>query len=385
MSTSDRLLVVAHDADRGAEQLFLVRLVAALQQQSGADVEVLLWQGGPLVGELEAVAPVRVVDDLNRWWVARLLQLVGLRSVGARLKGLRLRAWMWRAARRSTAVLAHGARAGRPFAYAVRPLPVVVHLTGDGSHWQEDAAAEDWAALLAAGRGFVVSDPAAQRRLVEDHGVADERVRLLTSVVPASLPAEPVLPRRRSLGVPEGAFLLGAAGTEDWWRAPEPIVPIVWALRRRRPDLDVHVLWACYDGDEDGLWPLRHDVRNAGLEDCFHIVASPSSLEHLELCDLVLLATRPDTFRLVGVEVALAAKPVVCFADEVVERALGPASVAVPYLDLDAFVEEVGRLLDHPETRDELGREAVVLAGRAQEAAGDAPERLREAIGELLA
>ena len=75
MSTPDRLLVVAHDADRGAEQLFLVRLVAALQAQPGTEVEVLLWQGGPLLAELQSLAPVRVVDDLNRWWLARLLQL----------------------------------------------------------------------------------------------------------------------------------------------------------------------------------------------------------------------------------------------------------------------------------------------------------------------
>lgn len=380
MSSPNHLLVVAHDADRGAEQLFLLRMVAALRDQPGWEVEVLLWQGGPLLAQLRTLAPVRVVDDLNRWWLARLLGLVGLRPLGARLKGLRLRAWMWRSARRFRVVLAHGARAGRPFAYAVRPLPVVVHLPGDGRAWE--AEGEDWDTLVGAARGVVITEDAGRRRL-EELGV-DRPVEQLPSVVPASVPASVGSHRREQLGIPTDALLVGATGTEDWWRAPEPVVPVLWSLVQRRPDLDVHVLWACYEDDEEGLWPLRHDVRNAGLEDRVHIVAAASSLELLELCDLVLLATRPDTFRVVGVEVALAAKPVICFADGVADVALGDAAVSVPYLDVEAMGDALARLVDDPDEAAARGRAAVISAGRAQEATGDAPQRLLAAVTELL-
>lgn len=381
-----RVLLVAHDADRGAEQLFLLRLARWLATQPGVEVEVLLWQGGPLLADLRSTCPVRVVDDLNRWWVARVLQLVGLRAVGARLKGLRLRAWMWRARRRSSRIFVHGASAGRVLAYAVgASLPVVAHLVDEGRPWTDLVAAEDWAALLRVSKGFVVPDEASRVVLVDDHGVDPARIRVEELFVPAVGTGGRPAGGRQALGIPEGAVVVGATGTDDWWRAPEPVVPIVWQLCRRRPDLDVHVLWTCYDDDEDALWPLRHDVANAGLADRFHVVAAPSSLAHLELSDVVLLTSRPDAFRAVSLELGLAAKPVVCFENGVTERVLGDAAVAVPYLDLEAAADAVLGLLDDEEAAAELARRAVARAGRARELAEGAPRWLLDTVDDLLA
>lgn len=383
--SSERIFLIAMDAERGAETLFLLRLLRWMRE-AGVQMEVLLWRRGPLLEEMRELCTVRVVDDLSDWWVDRFLRAVGLGVVGKRIKGQRMRWWMRRAAHQFPHALVLGVPAARALRYATKPLPAVLLLPAEERPWDERVTPEEWATILGRCAGFIVPDDSARSWLVAGQGVDAERVRVQRGFLPAiPAPGESEVKGVEELGLPEDALVVCGTGTDAWWRAPEPFVPVAWELCRRLPDANLHFVWLCHDMDEDALWPLRHDIANAGLQDRFHIVPATVLMDQFEASDLVLLTGRPDTFRLISAELRLSARPVVCFANGLTEVELGDAAVSVPYLDIEAAADAAAHLLSDPDAARELMARAVEQAGRTHELATDLPRWLLDSTAELLA
>lgn len=374
------LLLVAHDAGRGELPLFVLRLVRWLGQHDH-DVRVLLWRGGPLLAELRTLARVELVDDLNRWWLARLLQVVGLRAVAARAKGLRLRLSLRRLARGRT-VLVVGAEAGRALGYLGGGGTVVTSLPG-GRPSLDALAPADRGVLLARSGGVLVGDEAAAAALAARSEVPEDRIRVVPPFMPLPAPSASPDGARRRLGIPDDAIVVAGIGTDDWWRAPDPFVVVAWQLCQRRPDLPLHFLWVCADDDEAALWPLRHDVDNAGLADRFHLGTDPPAADDLVAAALVVVSTREESVRQVALDVVLAARPVVVSATEEAAAALGAGALVVPPLDLEGTVDAVVGLLDDPGRAGALADAARQHLGWARDAAEAAPQALLDAVDDL--
>ncbi|MEL7209915.1 MAG: glycosyltransferase, partial [Actinomycetota bacterium] len=261
-----RVFVVAEDAGRGEAQFFLLHLLRHLDAE-GADVDLFVWSGGGLLDEYAKVARVRDLDDLNRWLVARFCERLRLRRVGQALKGLRLRWWLRGTTGADVGYLS-GAEAARicGFLPADGP-PLVTHL--HGTRGLQDLAPGDRAVVLDRTGRFVASSEEAHDDLVTGHDVPAERVQrqdylLLVDALALSSDDPPT---RAGLGIPDEAVVVAGAGTPDWWATPDPFVLMAWDVARRVDGVDPWFLWIGPDSGERELWPLRHDLRNAGIED----------------------------------------------------------------------------------------------------------------------
>ena len=115
------VLAAAAGVSRATRALFDV--VRGLDT-AGISTEVVLLRHGARLEELRALCPVKVVDDLTRSPVDRLLRLVRLGLVGGAIKGRVVRRWL-RASRRPNTV---GVVCGLAAARLVRTtLHEVVH------------------------------------------------------------------------------------------------------------------------------------------------------------------------------------------------------------------------------------------------------------------
>ena len=372
-STPERVFLVALDAERGSDSYVLLSVLGWLRD-AGIETELLLWRHGPLLDEMRTLCRVRVVDDLTRSPVDRLLRMVGLSMIANRVTGARLRRWLWEANRRYPSIWVRGLPAAR----IVRSMPldarVVVQLDDGDPMGAERLGERDWALVLARVAGFLVPTDGGRDALVAE-GVAVERIRVQAELgslrarsvdesAPARAAAEPLIAeearrRRAELGVPADAVLIGSTGTHDWWKAPEPIVAFAWALRRRLGERGVHFVWLCHDLDDaDGLWPLYHDIENAGLSEVFHVAEADTLFSQFALCDLVVLAGRPDAFAMIRSELAMWARPVVCYRNGVTEATLGEGALPVEYLDVEGLAEAVAEVLDDPDRLASLAAHA---------------------------
>ena len=372
-TTPTHVFLVALDAERGSDSYVLLSVLGALRD-AGIETELLLWRHGPLLDEMRGLCRVRVVDDLTRSPVDRVLRMVGLSMIANRVTGARLRRWLWQATRRYPSIWVRGLPAARIVRSTPLDARVVVQLDDADPVGAEPLGDRDWGLVLARVAGFVVPTEAGRTALVAE-GVGTERIRVqaelgplralsVDEAAPARAAAEPLIAeerrrRRAELDVPEDAVLIGSTGTHDLWKAPEPIVAFAWALRRRLGDRPVHFLWLCHDLDDaDGLWPLRHDIENAGLSEVFHVAEADTLFSQFALCDLLVLSGRPDAFAMIRAELAMWARPVVCYRNGVTEAALGAGALAVDYLDVEGLAAAVADVLDDPERLAELARQA---------------------------
>lgn len=330
------LLVVSQDAARGRDQVRLAQVLRYLADR-GTSVELFLWEGGPLLDDLAASCrAVHVVEEMHGWRPARILQAAGRHRAADRLKGLRLRAHLRRRSRRLPVVYLHGAVAGRMLGYLDGARPVVAHLH-DLAEGPDPLAglleAPDAELLLARIDAAVVPSPSLEPVVAQQAGLAPERVRVRREYGDTSV-------GRDQLGVPPDAAVVVAAGTEDWWRAPDPIVPIVWQVARRA-ETDVRLVWCCRHDEPEALWPLRHDLAAAGLEHRAQILPTAAAVDVLVLADVVLAVGRRGDLVPLADDLRFAGRPVVASDESGLAERLPGQAVEVPYLDLAAAVDAV--------------------------------------------
>lgn len=372
-----RLVVVAEDAARTEDRFFLLYLLRWAARNRELDIDLFLWHGGPLLERFAEVSDVHDLDDLNRWRLARLLERLRLRRLGQAVKGLRLRSWL-RVTRRADAVYVVGGEAARIVGYLPRhTAPLALHLL-DAPAFPNGLSESDRQAVLGrAGMVLVGSEAVADELAAQ--GDVDEAVVARHDhaiVVDADVLTSDRPPTRASLGIPADAVVVAATGTADWWAAPDPFVLMAWEVRRRVPDLDPWFLWLAPAADDRELWPLRHDLANAGVGDRVVIVTHEAAVDLLDMADVFVLATREDTHRSLTLEAAVRAVPVVRTDNGLVEELPGDVGVVVAALDLPALADAVADLVRDPERRRSTGEAQVSAATRVHDTDVGAPDLL---------
>ena len=356
-----RIVFVTRDGAVGGGQVFLLYLLRWLRLQTEVETEVLSWHDGPLLDQFAELAPVRVLDELNAWRPARVAEVLGLRRLTSLLKSTRLRWWVLQ--RRSTDLLyVNGLEAARILGFVVGPGPrSVVHVHDIGELEGDRVSASDRALIAARASVFVAASDEIAEALHRDLGIPRLRIVRHDYVIAAGVESPLVSlhpPTRDELGIAADEFVVGATGPADWWAEPEQFVLLAWGLRRRLPGRRLRFLWIAEDPDDRVLWPFRHDLRNAGVDDCTTIVSGPKPFDFLDAMDVLVLSTRHEPADLLVFEAVGAGTAVVRTDNILRETPAGATALAVPYLDVDALVEAVAGL-----ATDEGARLALVEQG----------------------
>lgn len=321
---------------------------------------MLTWEPGPITEDLRTCATVQVLAELNTWRPARAAEVLRLQRLAQALKGLRLRWWLLR--RRDVDVMyINGADSARILGFETRSgPPVVVHV-----HRMHELAAlsTDDRTLVArrAARVLVSEEPIAEV-VAQDLGVPGWKIRRHDYLVVGAgqLPASDLPPTRSDLGFADGDVVIGGTGTTDWWAAPDQFVLLAWELRRRRPGLALRFLWIAGTADERTVWPLHHDLANAGVADVTIVSTDDRPLDLLGLMDVLVLSTREPGHELLTLEAASRDIPVV-LTDNLATEVLGDElAEIVAYLDVDQLAEATLALVG-----DTAERAARVTRARA--------------------
>lgn len=373
-----RVVVVTNDGHLGDARVFLLYLVRWLRDNVAGGIDVLAWEGGPALDRLRYAADVQVLDELNQWRPARVFEVFGVRRVAQVLKGARLRWWLLRR-RRAELLYVNGLDAARILAFLPRwPMRVVVHV-----HAMADVEAPTSSADREAVRRrtdvFVaaseeIADALADGWAIPRPGIVVHEYFVAGDDGPLTSPDPP---SRADLGLADDDVVVGATGSPDWWARPEQFVLLAWELLRRRPDLPWRYLWIAEDPDERVLWPLRHDLRNAGVEARTVVWSGATPLDLLASMDVLTISTRDEPQELLLFEAAGAALPVVA-TDNLTGAIPGATAEVVPYLDVAAMADRVVELVTDERRRSAVVTRAQITARRHHDVSVGAPELLRQ-------
>jgi glycosyltransferase involved in cell wall biosynthesis len=139
-------------------------------------------------------------------------------------------------------------------------------------------------------------------------------------------------------------------------------------------------LWIAGDDDAKKLWPLHHDLANAGVDDVTVVGTGRRPLDYVGVMDVLVLATRVESQELIALEAAASDVVVVATDNLVRTGAIADLAVVVPYLDGAALVEAILAVMEDPRAREGQTSAARAVAHRHHDVSVGGP-----ALLELLA
>lgn len=339
-----RLLVASHDASRTGAPLLLLTFLRWVRRETDAEVQLVLWRGGPLVPAFADVAEVTVLHPPpGERSVAETVELglekVGLSGMARRLTAVRARARLrihphdvlYLNGAGSALVLPHLA-AGAPSLAHVHELTrgLTFSLRGPGRE-----------RFLGADRVVAVAQVVAEM-LARDWGVDSERIMVLSGCVPDRVGTR----HGGETVMPDGQPLVASVGAGSWRKGVDLFLQVAAGVREKVGE-DVRFAWI---GPLDDEGAVRSSAEALGLPD---VLSLPGTVEDpstwFSAMTVFCSTAREDPFPLVALEAGEAGVPVVAFDSGGVTELLadgcgtvvGPEAVA-------AMVDAVAAHLEDP-------------------------------------
>jgi len=204
----------------------------------------------------------------------------------------------------------------------------------------------------------IVAVSASEAQLLHRRSIAPlERISVIPNGIEREIPASErvEIDLRATLGIPDGAPLVGTIARLVHQKAPERFVRIAATVGRAHPDAHFVLI-----GDGPLRRVVEQEIEESGLGDRFHLVDElPGAASVLDQFDVFVLASRFEGAPYAPLEAMRVATPVV-LSDVVgnrdaVEHAVSGYLVAEH--DTDAMARWVVRLLDEDDLRRLVGNE----------------------------
>jgi glycosyltransferase involved in cell wall biosynthesis len=371
-----RILVLGHDAFPAGAQLALLHLLRAVRTSGGAEVTVLLNEGGDLLSEYAEVAPTSLwhggragtrrpspAQAVRRRLDAAIPELYWILRRPAR------RRLLTRLTASGFDLIHANSVASLPLVQTLGPtlrLPVVCHVHELEMSIRRFCGVERFSRFQRHVAGYIAASEAVRANRLANHGVSGDRIDTIHESIPIT-PDRDGRDRqtagelRRQLGIAEDALVVGGSGTLDWRKAPDIFLMTAAAVARSLAGTPVHFIWVGGKPEGREIEQLRHDTGALGLQGRVHFVgrqARPGT--YFQLFDVFFLSSREDPFPLVCLEVAALAIPIVCFAGAggTPEFVRDDAGAVAPYLDVRMAADRITGLLASGEQRLAMGRRA---------------------------
>lgn len=346
-----------------------------LLREQGVQMHLLLGEGGPLLAEYQALAPVtiwpvepthvagpladKVLGKLGMWESrhrkqretrqADIRQQLGLDSVDL--------------------VLVNTVTSGHWFGQLNLPktTPVVTFVHELAMSVRMYTRPDELRYLLDHTTHMLAVSKATAAYYVESHGFDPSKITLFTLIDTPTLQQNVAKVQQadrnvgatlmRQLGIPPDAVVVGGCGNAEWRKGNDLFVTLARLVTNLAPAAPIYFVWVGMPKGSyrDDLWL---DVQKAWLTERVHFLEpTPDVLHYMSRFSMFALTSREDPYPLVVLEAGLCGVPVVCFAGaggspELVEADGG---VVVPYLHLDGMAQAIVTLANDPVKMKQLG------------------------------
>lgn len=362
------MLFVSHDATRTGAPVLLLHFLRWLRAHTSIDFEVVLRRDGELSTEFAALAPVWQSEARTGRLAHRAMGIARRLGVNASLDDTHTRRLVRQMSHRNFGVVYSNTFTNGAFVSRLASLdcPVITHVHELESNLLRPGE-ENLRLVKEHTSRYIACAEAVKSNLVARHGIERDRIDVVHGFVATrALTAEQQVRARArvraELSIPEGACVVGAAGTPNWEKSPDLFVQLAHAIHRRRPARPVHFVWMGGGSPHaHRLTELRLDAEKAGVSHVMHFPGTrTNAAEYFCAFDVFALVSREDSYPLVCLEVASLGTPIVCFdrsggAREFVEDDCG---FVIPYLEIEVMAERTLELLACDELRHRLGARA---------------------------
>lgn len=207
---------------------------------------------------------------------------------------------------------------------------------------------------------FIVPSQAVKQNLINGHNVPPTKIKVVNYYIPEVQNSGKFLQINIKDEI-SNYFLVGSVGTLEWRKGADLFLQVVKLFKLRKSVLKVKFIWVGVDKGKSSYKEIAHDIEAAGLSDDIILVEKVDNpLDFLRTMDIFLMLSREDPYPLVVLEAAMLKKPIICFdkAGGAPEFLADDNGLVVPYLDLEAVVENILRLISDKDIRLYYGERA---------------------------
>lgn len=353
------VLFLSHDASRTGAPVVLLNLLSRLRQNRQFQAQILIGTSfGDLTPEFETLGTVHkyMPERTLSYKVLRRLKLDGM-TTSRHLSQLR--------AKLSQSdihlIYANSVVSARMVEYlSFLNCPVVCHVH------------ELDIGIQYLGRGtiklleryvcrYIAVSPAVKANLIENHGVAADKVTVIQGMVPVAnylkapgaRDSEDVC---RELAITPGAKIVCGCGSIETRKGTDLFLQVADYVSRHYHASPVHFIWV--GGTPEAVRKARQQVARLAAKDVVHFIGQRSDVvPYFDACDVYLLTSREEALPLVMLEVALRQKPVICFdgSGHPPEFVKQDAGFIVADFDAKKMAKKLIELLSDPDLRRRMG------------------------------
>ena len=366
----NKILFISHDASRTGAPIVLLHLMRWLKDNTDYKFDVLLCEGGPLLGEFNEVAEEVFTWSQHpgkKWTLKNTILTRSLRYIRALLKYERFIKKIEKD--EYSLVYANSARSSATLLKLIKlnsSVPIIQHIHEleytIRSYCNPSAFRKS---LKSTGKVIAVSK-LVEKNLCRNYGLSAGDVELVYEFVPSlknvGVSKEIV---RKSLGI-DDEFILMASGTAIHRKGFDLVAIIARELKRNR-NRKFKLIWVGVNENSDLCYLVKDELNRFGLSDVVEFVAPvPNPIDYFNVCDLFLMLSREDPFPLVCLEVASLGKPILCFKDSVGSEEFIDDSTGgvIDYLNIPELCDRIEFFMDN---QSELKRVGINIKNRVEE------------------
>ena len=189
---------------------------------------------------------------------------------------------------------------------------------------------------------FVVASAAVEKAMRE-FGVTTRTEQVYEFSENGPVDEKKVADVRRSLGIPDTAFVVGGCGTVSFRKGTDLFVQIASKLIAEFPDIYFVWVGGGAGASDAEFTAISRQIDQLGLDRLVVTGVQKEPQHYFANMDLFILTSREDPFPLVCLEAASLAKPVMCFEDAggIPEFVGDDAGAVIPFGDVAAFAERI--------------------------------------------
>ncbi len=361
------ILFIGHDANRAGAQYLLLHLLTYLHE-IGIQTGLVLGEGGPLLADYEQVttvypafspAPVST-SGLRK----RVLAKLGVGQTGYNHQALAnlpeliqtIRAKKYDCIVANTIANGHLLQLLEPL-----KLPFALYVHELETSIQIYTRTDDLFYELTRVSHVFCGSEAVRQNLITHHGLTTTNTSVLNSLIRTEtlltkLKAVDQLSVRKQLGIPANAIVVGGCGNVEWRKGVDLFLLVAREVLNTQPN--IHFVWVGIPDNGEETRRLRYDLDRMGIVSNVHLLPPGGNyLDYVACFDLFTLTSREDPYPLVILEAGLNRNPVLCFdgsggSPDFVGTDTG---CLIPYLNLSAMANVLGKLSDDPTERVRLG------------------------------
>lgn len=351
-----KILFISHDAHRAGAQILVLNYLRWLKiYHPEFEFSILLNNGGELKTEFENIA------QTFQWNISPKVKYLG-RFLEKSIERYHRNRLLKKLTSGHFDLIYSNTIMNGDLLYnlSVLKAPVVTHVH-ELEHWIQKSGPENIRKIKALSTYYIAASNYVKNYLVQKLEINEDQIKVIYEHVTSKdiLNSEHWKNLKQRLNIPDDSLIIGASGAESWRKGKDWFIPLAEKVLVNLFSVEVHFVWIGGNVNDE----IDRDLKRSKFKEHIHFINHlPNANMYFHDFDIFTMLSREDPFPVVNLEAALVETPILCFENsggtpELIENNAG---FVLPYGDIEAVAEKIIILLNNPDLRKKLGKNAKI-------------------------